>query len=219
MVLLLDTKPRFRAERIAWGFRGRWRYRAEKLYEDWAKGPLLPNSVVVDLESDFPFRGVWREPGEIVILQSGEPSHRRHMLHVARQFLKQHTRGRERLLVVDEMLDFYQRNTLGVDARNDVILDAARAGGERNFGLLAAAHRPKGIPPLLNMLSSRVVLYHLRYRNDMSYLWDMGIPDEESPAGNYHFRHYTVQPGGTVSEPIEARLKLPEWYLNQLAST
>lgn len=127
---------------------------------------------------------------------------------------------RERLLWVNEGMDFYQRNTFGVDSRNDVILDAARAGGERGIGLLFEAHRPKGIPPLLNTLSSRVVLFHLRFENDMRYMWDMGLPeDEESPSGDYVFKHYTIQPGGTVSRPDVVKMKYPQWYLDQLSTT
>lgn len=219
MILLLDTKPRFRAENVAWGYRNGWRQDASKRYLDWAKGPLLPNSVVVDMESSHPLRGLWKTPGEIAILQSVESAHRRHMLSIARMFVKEHVRDRERIVVVDEALDFYQRNTLGIDSRNDVLLDVARAGGERNIGLILAAHRPKGVPPLMNMLSSRAVLYHLRYADDMRYLWDMGIPDDDSPNGNYVFRHYVVEPGGTVSQPIEGRLQLPDSYLAQLSST
>jgi hypothetical protein len=219
MILLLDTKPRFRAASIAWGPRASYRRDAAFLYEDWAKGPLLPNSVVVPMGADKPLAGLFKRPGEIGILQSGVTAARPVMLRITRQFITMHTGGRERIVVVDEGMDFYQRNTLGVDARNDVLLDIARAGGERTIGLIFAAHRPKGIPPLMNTLSSRVVIYHLRYEDDMRYLWEMGVPEEKSPTGLYVMHHYQVNPGGTVSNPIQARLSLPQWYIDQLAST
>lgn len=223
MILVADTKPRFRAETQAYGPpRLNLRKNAAPLYEGWAKGPILPNSVAVPLDSAHPFRGLWnydKRPGEIAIMQSDEPRHWKKMLELAAAFTAKRI-SRERLFVVDEGMDFYQRNSLGIDPRNDVILRSARAGGERNIGLLFGAHRPHGIPPLLNTLSSRVTLFHLRFLRDMHYLWEMGIPEDEMPPnGNYIFNQYTIAPGGVVSDPVAARLALPESYLRQLSAT
>jgi hypothetical protein len=224
MILVADTKPRFRAETL---LNPRWssgRLSAEKegTYKSWTAGPVLPNSVRVELTSAHPFRGLWdlkEHPGEIAVMQSDELADWKTMNALMHEFVSHQTGGRERLVVVDEGLDFYQRNTLGIDARRDVILRTARAGGERNIGLLLGAHRPHGIPPLLNTLSSRVTLFHLRYDADMKYLRDMGIMDEKSPEGNYVFRHYKVEPGGAVSAPVTARFTYPQWYLDQLSAT
>lgn len=221
MQLVADTKPRFRAETAAYGPNNRFRKDAEKLYEGWAAGPVLPNSVAVNLESEHPFRGLWNDkrPGEIAIMQSDLPNDWRKMIELMGHFASKKT-IRERLLVIDEGMDFYQRNTMGIDPRNDVILRAARAGGERNIGLLFGAHRPHGIPPLLNTLSSRVTLFYIRFSRDMKYLWEMGIPENEFPPdGNYIFKQYQINPGGTVSDPIKGRLALPESYLKQLSAT
>lgn len=223
MQLIADTKPRFRAEHELYGAgKYQWRRSAHKRYEHWAAGPVLPNSVVVDMESSHPFRGLWNEkdyPAEIAIMQSDDPAHWRRMVDLMHHFVAKQTK-RERLLVVDEALDFYQRNTLGIDPKKDVILRTARAGGERNIGLMLGAHRPHGVPPLLNMLSSRVSLFHLRFSRDMKYLWEMGVPeDENDPEGNYIFKHFQIEPGGAVSSPIVARLKLPESYLKELSAT
>jgi len=222
MILIADTKPRFRASVQAHGFQNRMRKDANPLYKGWAKGPLLPNSVVVNMNSQHPFRGLWdveKHPGEAAIMQSDDPAHWRTMVGLMSHFTAKKT-SRERLLVIDEGMDFYLRNTLGIDSRNDVILRAARAGGERNIGLMFGAHRPHGIPPLLNTLSSRVSLFYLRYGRDMKYLWEMGVPeDESSPAGDYIFKQYTIKPGGIVSEPVKARLNLPDSYLKQLSAT
>lgn len=223
MMLIADTKPRFRAERQCVGPGNRWRKSAEPLYEHWASGPVMPNSVVVNLDSSHPFRGLWNDddnPGEIAIMQSDDPAKWQQMNELMHAFVQKRIKNRERLIVVDEALDFYQRNTLGIDSRKDVILRTARAGGERNIGLMLGAHRPHGIPPLLNTLSSRVTLFYLRYGRDMKYLWEMGIPETENPPeGNYVFKHYVVEPGGMVSEPIKVKMSYPESYLKQLAAT
>lgn len=223
MQLIADTKPRFRAERMCWGPGNRWRKDAKKLYESWASGPVLPNSVAVNLDSEHPFRGLWsldKNPGEIAIMQSDDPGMWVLMNNLMHEFVGKKIKDRERLIIVDEALDFYQRNTLGIDARKDVVLRTARAGGERNIGLMLGAHRPHGIPPLLNTLSSRVTLFHLRYSRDMKYLYDMGIPEsEDAPDGNYIFKQYSVEPGGQISDPLKCRLSLPDSYLKQLAAT
>lgn len=223
--LVADTKPRFRAETVPYGPRGKWRKSAEKagLYSGWAKGPVVPNSVAVDFSATHPFRGLWnmdKRPGEIAIMQGDTVRDWILMLHLMHHFAAAKMKDTERLVVVDEGLDFYQRNTLGIDSKNDVILRVARAGGERNIGLLFGAHRPFGVPPLLNLMSSRISLFHLRFENDMRYLHDIGIPeDEQSPTGDYIFRQYSVAPGGTISEPLTVRFKYPDSYLAQLAAT
>jgi hypothetical protein len=224
MILVADTKPRFRAENLLNPRLSTARLNAAKegTYDSWTAGPVLPNSVRVELSSPHPFRGLWdmkKHPAEVAIMQSDALADWKTMNALMHEFVSKQVTGRERLLVVDEALDFYQRNTLGIDARRDVILRTARAGGERNIGLLLGAHRPHGIPPLLNTLSSRVSLFHLRYDQDMRYLWDMGIRDEHSPNGNYIFQQYTIEPGGNVSDASIARYQYPDWYLAQLSAT
>ena len=224
MPLLLDTKPRFRAEFEAWGPGYRFRRSAEKLYSSWEAGPVFPGSVVmpldIDLESSNPFKNFWKNPGELCVLQSGDAHDRLQMLRIARKYIQINPGRRERLIWVNEGMDFYQRTSMGIMANNDVILDAARAGGERGIGILFEAHRPKGIPPLLNTLTSRVFLFHLRFGGDMRYLWDMGIPEEDDmPEGDYIFKHYKILPGGTVSVPDAVRMTYPKWYLDQLSQT
>jgi hypothetical protein len=225
MQLVADTKPRFRAETLSYGPGNKYRKSAAKagIYDTWSAGPIVPNSVVVPFGSDHPFRGLWNQddrPGEIAIMQGDDSREWLTMLALMHEFVKAKIKGRERRLVVDEGLDFYQRNTLGIDPKKDPILRTARAGGERNIGLLFGAHRPHGIPPLLNTLSSRVTLFHLRLERDMHYLYELGIPESEtSPKGNYIFQQYRVAPGGVVAGPIVARFGYPESYLRQLAST
>jgi hypothetical protein len=224
MILLIDTKPRFRAQYVAWGPGYRWRKDASYLYKSWESGPVFPNSVVMPLDIDLsgsnPFSGFWRNPGELVVLQSGDSTDRPKMMKIMRAFVNMNPKRRERLIWVNEGMDFYQRNSMSVVSANDVILDAARAGGERGVGILFEAHRPKGIPPLLNTLASRVAIFHLRMSEDLRQLSNLGIPEtDEMPDGNYVFKHYTVEPGGVMSEARTVRLIYPQWYLDQLSST
>jgi hypothetical protein len=215
MQVIVDTKPRFRAEQETIGYYGRrsaaWRYK------DWAKGPTLPNSVVVNMKADHPFRGLWRRPGEVAILQSGDAADWRRMLQLLNGFCRAQIKDRERRIIVDEALDFYQRNTMGIDSRNDVFYRAARAGGERNIGLSLGAHRAHGLPPLIISMANVIVLFHLRHDGDMKYLNEHGIPGKASPKGNYVFRRYEIQPGGVAGQPLTGRCTYPDSYLKQLA--
>jgi hypothetical protein len=105
MQILIDTKPRFRAETEK-GLRPQWRHDASHRYQSWAKGPVVPNSVVVDIWNDKPFAGTFQRPGEVVILQSGEAADWKRILTLLDAFVKANINGRERRIIVDECLDF-----------------------------------------------------------------------------------------------------------------
>jgi hypothetical protein len=219
MQLLIDTKPRFRAETERMPINVKGRRSAAWRYKNWAKGPVVPNSVVVDMDSNHPFRGIWSHPGEIAILQSGNSHDWRRMLVLMEGFVRAQIKDRERRLIADEVLDFYQRNTFGIDMRHDVFYRTARAGGERNIGLSLGAHRVHGLPPLIIAMMTRITLYHLGNDGDMRYLRDYGIKDELSPEGDFVFRHYEVRPGGQVSDPVVGKCVYPQSYLDQLAAS
>lgn len=223
MQIVVDTKPRFRAEKIRGPVTFKNRRDASKLYEDWSKGPVIPNSVVVPIWDEHPFRGLWNQdnPSEIAIMQSGEESDWPRMLQLLKAFTNAQIKGRERRMVFDEVLDFYGRNTFGIAGhKNDVIYRMARAGGERSIGIELGAHRIHGLPPLILNMASRVNLFHLSDDSDMMHLRrTMGIKDAESPEGDYVFRQWRKVNGGVISEPFTGRVTYPESYLKQLSST
>lgn len=105
MQVLIDTKPRYRAQNE----RGR-RYTSRKpaayRYESWEAGPTIPNSCLVDLYDPHPFKGMWEQPGEIAIMQGGEYDDWRRMLQLLKGFVNAQIKGRERRIIVDECLDF-----------------------------------------------------------------------------------------------------------------
>lgn len=218
MQLLLDTKPRFRAETVKMKYNPRGRQKADYLYRHWSKGPVIPNSVAVNIWEDRPFRGLWTRPGEIAIMQSGDEREWLRMLHLAMRFVKVHVEGRERRLLSDEVLDFYGRTTWSINQKNDAFYLASRSGGERNIGICLGAQRVYGLPILVRNMFSRVTLYHLDEEKDMKYLNANGIKDAKSPPGDFIFRQWVKQNGGTVGSPVTGRLKYDDAYLNQLAA-
>ena len=222
--LLLDSKPRFRAETIRHPWFNKQRRSAAKLYQSWSKGPVVPNSVHVDIWDEHPFRGLWPKDGdrhgEIAILQGESREEHKRMLALAMAFVRVQWKERERRIVFDETLDFYNRQGQCIDNNNDVLYLAARAGGERGIGSEFGAHRLYGIPHLILMQLSRVNLFHLVSDRDMAHLQTtVGVKDAESPSGDFVFRQWTKRPGGTLSEPLTVRATYPQSYLDQLSAT
>jgi len=218
MQILVDSKPRFRAQTERMPFNPKGRRNAAWRYAHWQKGPVVPGSVLVDIHSARPFKGLWTHPGEIAIMQSGDSTEWRRMLQLLMFFVKAQIGTRERHITVDEVLDFYGRSTWSIDSKNDVFYLAARSGGERNIGESLGSQRVFGLPILVRNMFSRVTLFHLTEDKDMKYLNQNGIPDAESPEGNYIYRQWVKEPGGTVSQPFTGTLDLPDSYLSQLAA-
>jgi len=140
------------------------------------------------------------------------------MLELLMAFVRAQTGERERHITADEVLDFYGRNTHSIMNRNDVFYLAARSGGERNIGETLGSQRVFGLPILIRNMFSRNTLYHLTEAKDVKYLAQNGIQGAEPPEGNYIFKQWVKQPGGTVAGPVTGRLDLPESYLSQLAA-
>lgn len=220
MQILVDSKPRFRAEteRSPINPTGKARRSAAWRYSHWTKGPVVPNSVYVDIWSDHPFRGLWTRPGEIAIMQSGDAQDWRRMLELLMKFTHAHIGDRERHVTVDEILDFYGRTTHSINNKNDVFYLIARSGGERQIGGTYGAQRVYGLPILIRNMLRRVTLYYLSEAKDMGYLNQNGIPDAAPPDGGFKFRQWTKEAGGPFGKPVYGKLALPEEYLNQLSA-
>jgi hypothetical protein len=219
MQALTDTKPRFRAETERNPINPKWRKSAAWRYESWQKGPTVPNSVLVDLYSPHPFRGLWERPGEIAILQSGDERDWRRMLVLLEAFCKANIKGRERRLIADEVLDFYGRNTFSIMQKHDIFYRMSRAGGERAIGTTLGAHYVKGIPPLVRKMASRVTLGQIDEDDDIRQLRSCGIRDACSPPERFSFRQWRKENGGRMSAPVDFVCEYPDSYLAQLAAT
>lgn len=225
-ILLLDTKPRFRTELERFGPGNRFFRSTEKDYADWEAGPVIPGSIRVNLESDAPLKNFWKSDDKcrVAVLQTENPDLRPKLLEIAdRHFFQPHIKGADRMLVCDELLDLYHRNSLSLSYKYDTPLKVVRAGGERGFSGLYGAQRPKGIPPQITDELSVLYLFYLRYEDDVKYLWQMGIPKDITPPkeaeGDYAFKVIRIRPGGRVVFQGSYRLKMPDWYMAQLSET
>jgi|SRR6185437_4645920 len=220
--LVLDSKPRFRAEIERTGPAGKIVRDAKRHYDDWEQGPTIPGSYKLDIHAENPLRGYWKsdDPCRIVIAQTADETERFKLLQIANQWFETRVKGADRLLVVDELLDFYHGNGVCIAPRCNVPLKVNRAGGERGFSGIYGAQRPRGIPVQITEELSYLYLFHLRFQQDMKFLWENGVPTNiYPPEEDYAFRLITIAPGGKAEDKGLYRLKLEDWYTSQLSDT
>jgi energy-coupling factor transporter ATP-binding protein EcfA2 len=144
-ILLLDSKPRFQAEVERFGPQNRFGRESQYYYKDWETGPVIPGSVRVDIHREKPLERFWRQDDKcrIAVAQTELATERARLLEIADGWYQVRSKKADRVLAIDELLDYYHRNSLSISPRHDVPLKVVRAGGERGFGALFGAQRPK----------------------------------------------------------------------------
>jgi hypothetical protein len=217
--LLLDSKPRFRAELEKYGPGLKMVRDAKKHYRDWEKGPIVPGSYRMPLTGDIGSYWKPKDPCRCVILQTDDSNDRPKLLEISSTWFETRKANADRLLIVDELLDFYHSNGICI-SRHNVPLRVNRAGGERGFGGLYGAQRPKGVPVQITEELSILYLFHLRFISDMKYLWENGVPTNIYPPDDlYAFRTIRINPGGRAEDLGLFRLTPSPSYLAQLSDT
>jgi hypothetical protein len=225
--LMLDTKPRYRAELIRYGPNGRFVKDADKMYTDWEKGPTIPGSYHHPLSSND-MSMYWRpkDPCRTVILQTDKDAERARLLELAdEQWFEKRKKGADRVLRVNELLDFYYGNGVCISTRHNVPLKVNRAGGERGFSGIYESQRARGFPLQLVEEATMIILFHLKYEDDMKFLWQNGVPKTTYPpqASNeeelHSFKIITTNPGGMAEDHGLFKLTPDPEYLKQLSDT
>jgi hypothetical protein len=224
--LMLDTKPRYRAELVRYGPGGKFIKDADRLYTDWEKGPTIPGSYHHDLKSDdmsmYWKTGRKRDPCRTVILQTDKEDERGRLLELAdNEWFSKPKKGADRILRVNELLDFYYGNGVCISSRHNVPLKVNRAGGERGFSGIYESQRARGFPLQLVEEATSIFLFHLKYEDDMKFLWQNGVPKTTFPPEDelYAFKWITTNPGGQAEDHGLFRLTPDPEYLAQLSDT
>jgi hypothetical protein len=181
--LILDRKPRYKAERLANGLP------AKRLYKDWDHGSPVPGSVLVDDPEDL--RLAWETGSRVAICQGDSDADIPRMLAVATRYLKDARASRPQLLQVDEMLYFFGPTGMPKGG-SDVLKTYAVGGRERGIASLFCSQRTKGFPASILEECNRLYLFRLDYREDVKRLREMGAPveDEDIPDEEYLFRYW-----------------------------
>lgn len=225
--VMLDTKPRYRAELVRFGPQGRFVKDADYLYKDWEQGPTVPGSYHHPIDQDD-MNMYWKEkdPCRTVILQTDKDEQRGRLLELAdTQWFEKRKKGADRVLRVNELLDFYYGNGVCISSRHNVPLKVYRAGGERGFSGIYESQRARGFPLQLVEEATLILLFHLKYEDDMKFLWQNGVPKTtfppkaESEEEMHSFKMITTNPGGMAQDHGLFKLTPDPAYLAQLSDT
>ncbi len=180
-VLVIDTKPRFRAE---WAPSG---LKAQRRYRDWSYGEPIENSMLVNLDAPASIDDVWSTGCDVAIAQvEGDMSTQQlaGMLWIVKRFYDKSRANKPRLLYVDELGDFYGSNgslRSGLWGVGDQIIRCIRAGAERGVAVLTASQRPVCIPTQAVQEASVFYLFQLDNETDMTTLYQRGLSRKVPP--------------------------------------
>jgi hypothetical protein len=200
-VLVIDTKPRWRAERVVTGRSPQRRYR------DFVKGDTLP-AVALDNLKDWNL--AWdreQNPQGIVISQRldlEEEDQRlvRWQVLVIKRFLSTQRPDVPSLLVIDEGMDFFGPS--GNALYSNVIQRCWRAGGEKGMSCLIGVQRPKTINLQMLTESNLLYLFHMAYEEDLKRLQEMGFPrNVGAPGPKQKYEFLFLKDGELYPKPLK----------------
>jgi hypothetical protein len=198
--LILDSKPRYKADRRADGMS------AKRLYRNQTHGQAVRGSVLVETPDDLDL--AWSTGARTTIAQCESSRDVPRLVEIAAAFLAQARSDRPQLLQVDETMDFYHSNG-GPKGGDDAITRVARAGRERGCGALFGAQRTRGIPPTLLEEMNRLYCLRIDYVADAKRLPEMGAPAKivgMIPQKPHQFLYWTKEEYSTLFGPYRLDL-------------
>jgi hypothetical protein len=181
--MILDTKPRFRAQ---WTLNGR---SAKHLYKKWSHGAYVPDSVLVDDPRQLD--AAWNTGHRTVIVQAKFGGNVPLQVACLQQFLDDSRFNRPQLVHVDETLDFFHGN--GQPRYGDAILRLPRAGAERGTGSLFCSQRTKGFNPAVLELINVLYAFRLDFEADAHRFQEFGCPPFMLPTEDHEFMFWSKQ--------------------------
>lgn len=191
IVLICDTKPRFRADYTLTGVK------ASRHYKGMDHGvPVIPDSVRLNLESwpDFGIKDALSYKHRVLIAQTdGYEQQNILMSYVIDRWFKHARYNRPSFVYVDELLDFYSPNGQPRRGMVNSILRCVRAGREKGLTTLLSTQRLKGIPVQVVSELSKLYLGALDVEDDIEHLESMGVRDIDPPQQDRVFIFYDKQ--------------------------
>lgn len=180
--LIIDTKPRFKAE---YELNGVPTFLSGR-YKKWGYGSgIIPDSYVLPKKVPIlhELNQVWRLGGNIAIVQSESQSEWPEVIKYAESFYEEYGAKYPRLLFVDELADFFEMRSLG-----DIFRRVARNGRERDVSLIAGSQRPRRIPVEIMTEMKRIYMFELNFMEDIKHVFQFGIPrDLMQPIGHQFY--------------------------------
>jgi len=198
-ILILDSKPRFRAEFLTNGVT------AKRLFRHWKPGPTIPGSVLIRRASQL--SDAWRLGARIVVAQCELQEERKYLVECAEEFFKSARHSRPQLLCVDETADFFHMNGSPISGSSDALIRVSRAGRERGTAGLYCTQRAKSIPTSIIEEMTLLYLFLLDSKRDLDRCIEMGAPEWiEPPENKLEFKLWSKHERKKVYGPYRVAL-------------
>lgn len=198
-ILILDSKPRFRADYLVNG------RSAKHLFRHWKPGPTIPDSVLIRRASQL--KDAWTLGARIVIAQCELQDERKYLVECAELFFKSARHSRPQFLCVDETADFFHQNGAPIGGSTDALIRTARAGRERGTAALYCTQRAKSIPGSIIEELSILYLFMLDSKDQLKRCIEMGAPGWiQAPETEYQFLLWTKRERKKVYGPYRVRV-------------
>lgn len=179
-VLIVDSKPRFRATHELSGIPATRRYRK------WGRGEVIPDSVILPsgVHVRDAMRQTWNLKYNTAVASIPNLAYVDWLQAAIGWFYEDADDHHSQLLYIDELADHFSSS--GAYGRGNVIVQAVRSGRERGVAVAAATQRPTGVPQSFFSEASRVYLFRLRKKADLDHLRESILPESIAPAAGKH---------------------------------
>lgn len=184
-VLIIDSKPRFRASHELTGLP------TTRRYKKWQRGELVPGSVVLPsgVHVRDAMKQTWNLKYDTAVAQIPNLGYIDWLQAAIGWFYEDSDDKHQQLLYIDELADHFSSS--GAYGRGNVIVQAIRSGRERNVAVMAATQRPTGVPQSFFSEASRVYLFKLRKQADLKHLQEAILPEDVGvPRCKHAFKLY-----------------------------
>lgn len=177
-IMVMDTKPRWRAEKLADGTNPR------RYYRQLGKGDTIPGSVSLTRMIDWP--AVWDRdlnPTQSVIVQrltGTMEQNLRFQVAALEKFFATQRASRPSFVYLDEMMDFFNAQS-GARGGSDIVRRCYRAGREKGLATLGGVQRPVGIDIMTKTEVNWVALFRINAVKDIKEMYDIGWPQSTGP--------------------------------------
>lgn len=150
-------------------------------YKRWGiiGSDILPGSYVlprISKSARSEFEQAWKLGGHTTIVQAESKEEWPDLIKYVRSFYEDFGSKFPRLIVVDELADFYERRTLG-----DIFQRISRNGRERDIAFIAGSQRPRKVPVEVMTEFLRLYLFELDYVEDIEHIIEFGLPWTDYP--------------------------------------
>jgi hypothetical protein len=197
-ILILDSKPRFRAEYFANGLP------AKRAFKHWKPSSTIPGSVLIREASQL--EDAWRLGARIVVAQCERQAERYRLVECAEKFYNTARHTRPQLMCVDETADFFHQNGAPIGG-SDALVRIARSGRERGTAALYCSQRAKSIPSSIIEELTQLYLFVLDGRADLKRCVEMGAPEWiEPPEDPFEFMLWSKRDRKHVYGPFQVAL-------------